>query len=237
MDLEVRFKRFEERLDELEQLIKQPVPPQYPYTYSCPLPPPPTHLPAQSAYYPPPPTHIPTPSAYYPPPPTLPPPPTHPPPPPTPRPTSSTTPVSTPSTPKRPKNNSRSLDSPLPLTNIVDNPNALPSSQIKKEKLMSVESVVAKYSNLVTESKMPTLAWKIAKEAVFGEDIMKMCTPIGTRDKPGLPVKEMAEFKKIMFTQCPQYWNSPTEFEGTWRKCLESVQQGCKRLRLYGKKK
>ena len=49
-------------------------------------------------------------------------------------------------------------------------------------------------------------------------------------------VNELIELKKVMFTQFPQYWKNPVEFEPLWKKCLESVQQGCKRLRL-GKEK
>ncbi len=76
----------------------------------------------------------------------------------------------------------------------------------------------------------------MAKEALFGPDVMKLCTPIGSRDKPGLPAKEFGELKKAIFTQFPQYWKNPIEFEGTWKKCVEAVQQCCKRLRL-GKEK
>lgn len=136
------------------------------------------------------------------------------------------------STPKRPQKQLTSK-SPLPLTKTqLNNEHTLPSSIIEKSKLTSVEDVITKNPKLMVECKAGTLACKIAKDALFGTDVMKACTPIGSRDKPGLPVKELAELKKIMFMQCPQYWKNPIEFEPTWKRCLESVQQCCKRLRL-----
>ena len=41
------------------------------------------------------------------------------------------------------------------------------------------------------ESKLPTLAQKLAKEAYFGEAIMVQCTVAGDRDLPGLPEYEL----------------------------------------------
>ena len=70
------------------------------------------------------------------------------------------------------------------------------------------------------------------KRGLFGTEVMKQCTPIGSRDKPGLPAAELRELKKAIFTQFPQFWKCPVEFESTWKKCLEAIQQSCKRLRL-----
>lgn len=135
-----------------------------------------------------------------------------------------------PSTPNRPQKSQTSGSSPLPLTKLQGN--ALPSSAIDTSKLVSIESVIEQYPKLKTESKAGTLACKIAKQALFGASVMKQCTPIGNRELPGLPVKQLKQLKKAMFTQFPQYWKAPVEFETVWKKCLESVQQGCKRLRL-----
>ena len=70
-----------------------------------------------------------------------------------------------------------SKDSPLPLSKTCIN--ALPSSAIHKDTLISVEDVFKKYFKLKHESKVETLACKLAKEAIFGPDVMKQCTPIG----------------------------------------------------------
>ena len=88
-----------------------------------------------------------------------------------------------------------------------------------------------KYPKLRCESNAGTLACKLAKEAIFGAEVMKRCTPIGIAGLPGLPEKELKELKKVMFMQFPQYWKNPVEFEPTWKRCLEAVQQGCKRQR------
>ena len=137
-----------------------------------------------------------------------------------------------PSTPQRPRR-SEPASSPLPLSRLqTDNPHALPSSRIDRSKLDTVEKVVQKHHKFRGECKAGTLACKIAKEAIFGTEIMKICTPVGSRDKPGLPTKELAELKKVMYMQFPQFWRNPVEFEPVWKRCLEAVQQGCKRLRL-----
>ena len=121
------------------------------------------------------------------------------------------------------------VSSPLPLSKLVLN--ALPSSAIVKDKLIPVERVIQKYPKLKGESKAGTLACKIAREAIFGTKVMRGCTPGGSRELPGLPSRELKELKKVMFTQFPQFWKSREEFEPIWKKCLESVQQLCKRLR------
>ena len=117
------------------------------------------------------------------------------------------------------------------LTSVKSSANALPSSMIKTAGLCRVEDVIARYPKLRGESKAGTLACKLAQEAIFGKEVLKQCTPAGNRELPGLPVKELVELKKIMFKQFPQYQRSPVEFEPIWRKCLDAVQQSCKRLR------
>ena len=68
----------------------------------------------------------------------------------------------------------------------------LSSSEIDQGKLLSVVTVLQKYQNLcgqiVTESNLRQLCVKLAKEAVFGEDVTKRCTPSGTRDLLRLPL-------------------------------------------------
>ena len=107
----------------------------------------------------------------------------------------------------------------------------LPSSAIQKERLSSVEVVLIKNSKLKGEGKAPTLAQKLAREAIFGDDVMIRCTPFGTGTLHALPVRELQYLKDIMFQQLPQYWNNTVGFEDLWKKCMEAVQQSCKRLR------
>ena len=124
--------------------------------------------------------------------------------------------------------------SPLPI-NVHAGNNFLESCHIEKSKLSSVKSIIEKYHNMKSESKAPTLAWRIAREAVFGDYVLKQCTPLGSRDLPGLPLAELKEIKNIIFNLFPQYSNSQHEFESLWKKCIESIQQGCKRLRAAHK--
>ena len=104
------------------------------------------------------------------------------------------------STPKQPQGPAESSPSksPLPLTNLqLNTSHALTSSLIKKEQLKPVEDVVCKYSKLRGECNAGRMVCKIAKEAIFGPEVMKLCTPIGSQDKPGLPVKNLQELKKL----------------------------------------
>ena len=64
--------------------------------------------------------------------------------------------------------------------------------------------LAAKYRKLKEEAKAPTLAMKLAKEAIFGDDVMKKCIPVGGRDLPGLPIPELQILKQTMFNKFPQ---------------------------------
>ena len=113
----------------------------------------------------------------------------------------------------------------------VNPDNTLPSSVIDKEKLAAADVVIKKYPKLKGVSKASTLAVKLAKEALFGEKVMKQCTVAGTREHPGLPFDELRELKQVVFRQFPQYWNTPFEFEDVWKVCFDALGQACKRLR------
>ena len=119
---------------------------------------------------------------------------------------------------------------PTPLPSVAST-NALPSSATNKSLLCNPEDVIARYPKLRGESKAGALACKLAQEAFFGNDVLKQCIPSGNRELPALPVKEVADLKKVIFMQFPQYWRSPVEFEPVWKKCLEAIQQACKRAR------
>ena len=51
-------------------------------------------------------------------------------------------------------------------------PGSLPSDAIDKSKLIPVSTVIHKYPNLLCDSKVGTLAVKMAKHSFFGEDVM-----------------------------------------------------------------
>ena len=111
----------------------------------------------------------------------------------------------------------------------------LPSSVINKGQLLQATTVFRKYPGLVYESKIGTLATKLAKEAFFGDDVLVQCTVAGERDHPGLPEEKLMQLKHAIFMQFPRLWNSPQEFEPLWKKCQASIGQVCKRLRINAK--
>ena len=84
----------------------------------------------------------------------------------------------------------------------------LPFSVIHKEHLSSVETVLIRYANLKGVQKAPTLAQKLARDAIFGDNVMVQCTPYGTGTLYALPVRELQYLKEIMFQQFSQYWNN-----------------------------
>ncbi len=91
----------------------------------------------------------------------------------------------------------------------------LPSTDINKSALVPIEDVLQRNSNLKKESCAAKLACRIAREAVFGTEVMKKCTPFGSKSLPALPLTELLEIKMAIFIIVfPQYWGNPLEFEG-----------------------
>lgn len=156
-------------------------------------------------------------------------------------PSTPTTPCSQPppSAPTTPSNTTNSMQQgvantptrkPLPVKAAS---NGLPSSEIKRSNLTSVTNVLLKYPKLRGDSKAGTLAVKLAREALFGDDVLIRCTTFGNREHPALPVAELNQLKDELFQLFPQYWPNPVEFEPLWRTCGEAVGQVCKRLRSH----
>ena len=156
-------------------------------------------------------------------------------------PSTPTTPCSQPppSAPTTPSNTTNSMQQgvantptrkPLPVKAAS---NGLPSSEIKRSNLTSVTNVLLKYPKLRGDSKAGTLAVKLAREALFGDDVLIRCTTFGNREHPALPVAELNQLKDKLFQLFPQYWPNPVEFEPLWRTCGEAVGQVCKRLRSH----
>ena len=68
----------------------------------------------------------------------------------------------------------------------------LPSSAIAKDSLQPIEEILSNESGkeLLVE-KAGTVCQKLAREAIFGSDIMRRCTPAGSKDLPALPKAEL----------------------------------------------
>ena len=64
------------------------------------------------------------------------------------------------------------------------------SSGAIQESLDDINDAIARYPSL-KGAKLPTLAQNLAKEAVLGENILKQCTPHGSRNLPCLPIAKL----------------------------------------------
>ena len=67
--------------------------------------------------------------------------------------------------------------------------------------LKSVQSVLYSSHHLCNTAKLSTLAVKLSRDAFFGEKILARCTVAGEREYPGLPIKELAELKRVLLKQ------------------------------------
>ena len=69
---------------------------------------------------------------------------------------------------------------------------SLPSPEINQAKLLSTDLVVNKYAKLKGPSMAGALSVKLAKESVFGTEILTKCTVRGCKELPALPTEEIA---------------------------------------------
>ena len=72
---------------------------------------------------------------------------------------------------------------------------------------------------------------KLAREAIFGDEVMMKCTLVAGQEFPGLPVTELQFLKQTIFASFPQNWSNPSEYEGLWGECMTAIGQACKHLR------
>ena len=128
---------------------------------------------------------------------------------------------------------SPSLDVPLPspIGGVNSKFQELASSEINKTQLKRIPDVLQKYKELRSECKIMVLAVKLAREAFFGDGVLKRCTPRGWNELPALPQAELNQLKATLFHQFPWFWTCPEEFAHKWTAAQESIAQACKRLR------
>ena len=121
----------------------------------------------------------------------------------------------------------------------VGNPNSnyLPLSAIPIHQLRNVDDVIPRHRNLLHKDSAGTLCQTLAKEAIFGKDLLSQCTVTGKGGTLALPVNEMNNLKKKIFSLFPKYHNSPEQFEPTWKKCTTAIEQACGRLRREKQKR
>lgn len=125
---------------------------------------------------------------------------------------------------------SSNLDEPAPVP-FSSKSESLPSDEINKEELLNPDVVVLKYAMYKSESKIGTLAVKLARESFFGQAVLGKCTVAGCRDLPGLPTGEVQKLKKYLFNLFPKYKSNPVGFELLWSNCVASINQCAKTIR------
>ena len=134
-----------------------------------------------------------------------------------------------------PNSTTSSLLSPNSTTSLLSPNSTSPSpGQLQSgvpQTLLPVQEVLDRNKNLVRVSRAGKLSVKLAKEAFFGEEVMRQCTPLGMRGLPALPKEELARLKTTLIGLFPAYRRNPAEFEEVWESCIVSIQQACKRLR------
>ena len=78
-------------------------------------------------------------------------------------------------------------------------------------------------------AKIPgVLAVKLARQAFFGDNLLKRCTP---RAWLNMPQADLNMLKVTLFKQYPRFWSCPEKFERKWAVAQEAIAQACKRLR------
>jgi hypothetical protein len=118
---------------------------------------------------------------------------------------------------------------------ILNSKSPLPSSEIPKSKLTSVEKFLTLHVIPVKEGKyeVTQLLHKLAFEVVFGEEVLKRCTLFGGRPGlHGLPTAEFNMLKQLLLNCLPSFWDRMDEFEHVWkRSCLDRLSRMCSKLR------
>ena len=104
----------------------------------------------------------------------------------------------------------------------------LPSSAIPSHQLRNIDDVISQNRKLVHEESAGTLCQILAKEAIFGKDLLARCTVTGKGETFVLPLQEM---KRKMFSLFPRFHPFPEQFEPVWKKCTVAIEQACVRLR------
>ena len=93
---------------------------------------------------------------------------------------------------------------PIPIAPLSTKYNEMSATEISKEKLKTIAETLQKFSSLCTESKIGVLAVILAREAIFGDDVLRRCTPSGWCNMPALPQAELNLLKCTLFEQFPR---------------------------------
>lgn len=117
----------------------------------------------------------------------------------------------------------------------------LPSFEIAKSELFSVDEFMAHHSAAISDQKftLGSLAVKLASDVIFGKKVLMKCSPSGCRGGLyGLPVAEFNRLKQLVLDCCPSLWDNMPEFERQWKVvCRTQLSYRCANLRWQAKTK
>jgi hypothetical protein len=105
------------------------------------------------------------------------------------------------------------------------------AEDIDRSALISIEDAKWSYRCMLTDSKMSTVAVKLAREVFFGDSVLERCSPRGGGKAPSLPHRVLNTLKMTLFELFPSYWSIPESFEQKWVLAQDAIAQHCKRLR------
>ena len=78
---------------------------------------------------------------------------------------------------------------------------------------------------------MGELATKLARESYFEKELMRSSTVMGFKDLQALSADRVHALKETIMSVCPDYHSNPHGFEAVWRKCIDSINHACSKLR------
>ena len=76
---------------------------------------------------------------------------------------------------------------------------------------------------LLSKGSIGGLAVKLARECYFGQELMSKCTVFGFKNLPALPKDRLSQLKQKLSSLHPDLITSPVEFEGYWKKAIDSM--------------
>ena len=81
---------------------------------------------------------------------------------------------------------------------------------------------------------MGKLSVALARESIFGKDMMGTCSVGGkVHGISPLPADGLQKIRRIIFSLCPAYHNNEAVFEDTvWSKCKTAINHACVKHRI-----
>ena len=98
--------------------------------------------------------------------------------------------------------------------------------------LKSINLMVSTCTKHVGKERMGELACKLAREAVFGEEVMAQSTILGIRGQRALPAERIELIKEtILQHRYPMMKADSESFKAVWKLCTAAINHACSKLR------